>query len=280
MTSSIQAELDNPYGISKKFAEEAVLEYGKNTGAKVYIYRLPNVFGKWSRPNYNSVVSTWCHNIARDLPIQIDNPDTELQLVYIDDVISELINAFKDHATRGENGFCFVSRIFSVTLKQIADLLEAFRKSRTSLILPDLAGAFEKFLYATYLSFLPENGFGYDLEMKNDNRGWLAEFIKSKNSGQIFISCTKPGVTRGNHWHHTKIEKFLVVAGEAVIKFRHLNSNNFLEYRVSGEKLRVLDIPAGYTHAITNTGDTDLITIFWADEIFDQHNPDTYYLEV
>jgi UDP-2-acetamido-2,6-beta-L-arabino-hexul-4-ose reductase len=280
MTSSIQAALDNPYGRSKKSAEDLVLEYGRKTGVPVYIYRLPNVFGKWCRPNYNSVVATWCYNIAHQLPIQINNPETELDLVYIDDVIQEFINALNGCESRAENGFCFVPRTFRVTLHQIAETLNAFKDSRTSLILPNLEKDFERFLYGTYLSYFPENEFGYELEMKHDQRGWLAEFIKSKSMGQIFISRTKPSITRGNHWHHTKVEKFLVVEGEALIKFRKINSEEIIEYRVTGNKLKVLDIPTGYTHSITNVGNTDVITLFWADEIFNPEKPDTFFLEV
>jgi Nucleoside-diphosphate-sugar epimerases len=280
MTSSVQAAHDNPYGRSKKSAEDLVLEYGNKSSTPVYIYRLPNVFGKWCRPNYNSVVATWCYNIAHNLPIQINNPETELKLVYIDDVIGEFINALNDCESRAENGFCFIPRTFRVRLQQIADTLYAFRDSRSSLVLPGLANDFERFLYATYLSYFPENEFGYDLEMKYDQRGWLAEFIKSASMGQIFISRTKPGITRGNHWHHTKVEKFLVIEGEAVIKFRQIDSQESFEYRVTGEKLKVLDIPTGYTHSITNVGNTDVITLFWADEIFNPEKPDTYFLEV
>ncbi len=280
MTSSIQAELNSPYGQSKKSAESLVFEYGKQTGAVVYIYRLPNVFGKWCRPNYNSVVATWCYNVSHGLPIQINNPETELNLVYVDDVIQEFINALNGSESRTENGFCFVPRTFLVTLNQIADNLNAFKESRETLILPSLEGDFERFLYATYLSYLPEKEFGYELEMKHDQRGWLAEFIKSKSMGQIFISRTKPGITRGNHWHHTKVEKFLVIEGEAVIKFRQIIGKDVIDYRVTGNKLEVLDIPTGYTHSITNVGNTDVITLFWADEIFNQEKPDTYYLEV
>lgn len=280
MTSSIQADIDNPYGKSKKSAEGAVLEYGKETGAAVYIYRLPNVFGKWCKPNYNSVIATWCYNISRALPIQLNNPATELNLVYIDDVIQELINALSGRESRDVNGFCFVQRTFKATLKQIADTLNAFKESRVSLVLPSFARDFERFLYATYLSYLPENGFGYELEMKHDNRGWLAEFIKSEGMGQIFLSRTKPGVTRGNHWHHTKVEKFLVIEGEAVIKFRQIHGNEVIDYRVTGEKLKVLDIPTGFTHSITNVGESDVITLFWADEMFNSEKPDTYNQEV
>ena len=195
MTSSTQAELDNPYGQSKKSAENAVFDFGKETNSKVFVYRLPNVFGKWCRPNYNSVVATWCHNITRELPIQINNPDAELNLVYIDDIIIEFINALNGTECRKTDDFCFVSRTFDVTLKQLADTLYAFKESRKTLILPSLEGDFERFLYATYLSYLPEHDFGYNLEMKHDNRGWLAEFIKSKGFGQIFVSRTKPGIT-------------------------------------------------------------------------------------
>lgn len=280
MTSSIQAELDNPYGQSKKSAESLLCEYGRKTGAEVYIYRLPNVFGKWCRPNYNSVIATWCYNVANELPIQINNPETELKLVYIDDVIREFINAFNDSESRSKDGFCFVPRTFKATLQEIADTLKTFKESRETLIFPSMERDFERFLYATYLSYLPENEFGYELEMKPDQRGWLAEFIKSESMGQIFISRTKPGITRGNHWHHTKVEKFLVIEGKAVIKFRPINGQGVIEYRVTGDKLEVLDIPPGYTHSITNVGDTDLITLFWADEIFNPAKPDTNYLEV
>lgn len=280
MTSSGQAVLDNPYGRSKRSAEDLVFEYGRRTGATVFVYRLPNVFGKWCRPNYNSAVATWCYNISRQLPIQINNPETILKLVYIDEVIQELMKALKGCESRAEDGFCFVPRVFQVSLQQIADTLYSFRESRCSLVFPSLENDFERFLYATYTSYLPGNEFSYELEMKFDQRGWLAEFIKSKSMGQIFISRTKPGITRGNHWHHTKVEKFLVIEGEALIKFRQIQGNEVIDYRVSGNKLEVLDIPAGYTHSIINVGNTDVITLFWADEIFDPNKPDTYYLEV
>jgi UDP-2-acetamido-2,6-beta-L-arabino-hexul-4-ose reductase len=280
MTSSIQAALDNPYGISKKAAEDMVFEWSRRTGTPAYVYRLPNVFGKWCRPNYNSVVATFCHNIAHGLPIQISNPAIELSLVYIDDVLEELAAAMDGSAHRGADGFCFVPRTFKVTLQRLADTIHSFAESRVSLVMPNFEGDFEKYLYAAFTSYLPEEGFGYELEMKHDQRGWLAEFIKSRQLGQIFISRTKPGITRGNHWHHTKIEKFLVIEGEAVIKFRKIGSDEILEYKVKGERLKVIDIPAGYTHSITNTGTTDVITLFWADEIFNQEKPDTYFLEV
>ena len=278
--SSIQATLDNPYGISKLAAEKALLNWSNKNDIAVYIYRLPNVFGKWCRPNYNSVVATFCYNIARGLPIKIDDPSKELTLVYVDDVISEFINAFNGNPHMDEDGYCIIPRTFKVTLQELADKLFEFAQTRESLTMPDFKDDFTRFLYATYISYLPEDDFGYDLEMKTDNRGWLSEVIKSKHFGQIFISKTKPGITRGNHWHHTKVEKFLVIQGEALIKFRQIYGDKVIEYRVSGEDLKVLDIPPGYTHSITNIGDTDLITLFWADEIFELDRPDTYYLEV
>ena len=280
MTSSIQAALDNPYGVSKKKAEDALWEWSRRSGAPVYIYRLPNVFGKWCRPNYNSVVATFCYNIARGLPIQINKPAAELTLVYIDDVVDELIAAMEGAPHRGDDGFCYVPRTFKVTLQKLAETIYSFTESRTTLVVPNFEGDFERFLYATFISYLPEKGFSYDLEMKYDQRGWLAEFIKSKQFGQIFISRTRPGITRGNHWHHTKVEKFLVIEGEALIKFRKIGTDEVIEYQVSGEQLRVVDIPPGYTHSITNIGSTDVITLFWANEIFEPARADTYYLEV
>lgn len=280
MTSSIQAVLDNPYGKSKKAAEDAVFEWSSRIGVPAYVYRLPNVFGKWCRPNYNSVVATFCYNIARGLPVQVNNPAAELTLVYIDDVVAELIAAMNGLAHMGTDGFCHVPRTFTVTLQQLADILYSFAKSRTNLMMPSLEGDFERYLYATYISYLPEDGFSYGLEMKRDKRGWLAEFIKSKQFGQIFISRTKPGITRGNHWHHTKVEKFLVIEGQALIRFRKIGADKVIEYRVSGDSPEVVDIPAGYTHSITNIGSSDVITIFWADEVFDPERADTYHLEV
>lgn len=281
MASSIQAELDNPYGKSKKAAEDAIFEFAKTNKSTVYIYRLPNVFGKWCKPNYNSVVATFCHNIAHDLPITISNPSTELSLVYIDNVISNFIQASHSEIKINSDGYCDISRSFKTTLRELKDTIESFRDSRATLTMPNLDNDFVRFLYATYTSYLPEKEFSYPLNTNTDDRGWLAEFIKSSQFGQIFISKTKPGVTRGNHWHHTKIEKFLVVDGNAEINFRKINSNeDTIHYKVSGDRLTVLDIPAGYTHAIKNIGNTDLITIFWADEIFNKEKPDTYYQQV
>ncbi len=278
-TSSIQAQLDNPYGKSKKRAEEILLDYANKIGAKTYIYRLPNVFGKWCRPNYNSVVATFCYNIARNIPIEIHDPEKELTLVYIDDVVKEFISILEQQ-TNTQSGYKEIRPVYKIKLSNLAERIYKFAQSRRNLLMPSLEDDFDKKLYATFISYLPTDEFSYELEMKTDQRGWLAEVIKSQSFGQIFISKTKPGITRGNHWHHTKVEKFLVVQGEAIIKFRKIDSNDIIEYRVSGEKLQIVDIPPGYTHSITNIGETELITIFWASEIFNPDKPDTYYMEV
>lgn len=281
MTSSIQAALGNPYGKSKREAEKAVLRFGERVNSDVYIYRLPNVFGKWCRPNYNSVIASFCYNIAHGLPIRVDNRDTILSLVYIDDVVAELINALGGRANRDtEKNYFAVPRVFRKTLGEIADLIYSFKSSRDTLIVPDMSDTFTKFLYATYISYLPQEKLGYNADMKCDNRGWLCEIIKSRSFGQIFVSRTKPGITRGNHWHHTKAEKFIVIEGSALVSFRKIDSDDIIEIAASGEDIKIIDIPAGYTHSITNTGESDLITLFWAGEIFDKQAPDTYYLGV
>lgn len=279
ISSSIQAALDNPYGKSKKAGEELIFEYGRETGAEVLVYRFPNVFGKWCRPNYNSVVATFCHNIANDLPIQINDPEAVLNLVYIDDVINELINAL--HGKQNKTGdYCSVSTTHSVKLGEIAKLIMSFKKSRGTLYIPNMSDAFTSKLYSTYLSYLPMENFSYDLEMKSDLRGSFSEFIKTPDRGQVSINITMPGVTKGNHWHHSKNEKFLAVGGKGVVRLRELNSDKVIEYFVSGEVLKVIDIPPGYTHNIENTGDTELITVIWVNEVFDPEKPDTYFLEV
>jgi len=280
LSSTIQAKLDNPYGKSKRKAEEAVFAWAQKTGAKATVYRLPNVFGKWCRPNYNSVVATWCQAVANGLPIRIDDPKKELTLVYIDDVVKEFINAMEGNPTVDETGYGTIARQYRVCLQDLADMLQSFKKSRETLVMPDFSEAFTKALYGTYLSYLPETEFSYTLGTKSDNRGWLAEILKSPAIGQIFISTTKPGITRGDHWHHTKTEKFIVVKGEAVIRFRKIGEEKVIEYPVSGNNPEVVDIPTGYTHSITNTGDDELITLFWANEILDPEAPDTFYSEV
>ena len=279
ITSSIQAERDNPYGISKKAGEDLLFKYSKETGAKVFVYRLANLFGKWSRPNYNSVVSTFCHNIARDIDIQINDPEAELTLSYIDDVVNEFINAMEGNPTKYER-FCIVPIVYGAAVGKIAELIKSFKDSRKGLFIPNMGDPFTKRLYSTYLSYLAEDEFSYELKMNVDTRGSFTEFLKSPERGQVSINVSKQGITKGNHWHHTKNEKFLVVSGEGMIKFRKIDSDNILEYRVSDKKMEVVDIPTGYTHNIINVGDRDLVTVMWANEVFDSENPDTQFLEV
>ena len=355
ISSSIQAELENPYGKSKKAGEDLLIEYSQDNEVPVYIYRFPNVFGKWSKPNYNTVVATFCYNIAHDLPIQINNPDANLSLVYIDDVVSDLISLLNTKISIGDNqcssvantnkdsigvlsvakesnqclsedNQCLsvfqnnntplgvsqcssvaknnkdsigvlsvannnknfigeyrclsVAKNYSITLGKLAELIYSFKQSRSSKQLPLMSDSFTKNLYSTYLSFLPENNFSYDLKMNTDHRGSFTEFLKTPDRGQVSVNISKPGITKGNHWHHTKTEKFLVVSGKGVIRFRKIDSEEIIEYFVSGEKLQVVDIPPGYTHNIENLGETDMVTIMWANEEFDPEKPDTYYLEI
>ncbi|WP_088007058.1 capsular polysaccharide biosynthesis protein CapF [Indiicoccus explosivorum] len=279
ISSSVQAELDNPYGHSKKAGEELLFEYGRETGAKVLVYRLPNVFGKWSKPNYNSAIATFCYNVSRGLPITVNDSTAQMKLVYIDDVVKELINALKgkEHFVRG---YCGIPVKHYISLGEIVDLIYSFKNSREERSIPDMSDAFTKKLYSTYLSYLPEDSFRYDLKMNVDPRGSFTEFIKTPDRGQVSINVSKPGVTKGNHWHHTKNEKFLVVSGKGVIRFRKIDSDEVIEYFVSGDKLEVVDIPIGYTHNIENLGDTDMVTIMWANELFNPEKSDTYYLEV
>lgn len=279
LSSSIHAILDNPYGLSKKAGENLLFDYSKETGAKVLIYRFPNVFGKWCRPNYNSVIATFCHNIAHDLPITVNDPNVIMNLVYIDDLVDELINALEGKENKVGN-FCEVPIVHSITLGEIVNLIYSFKKARVNKNIPNLKDPLVKKLYSTYLSYLPIDCFSYDLKMNIDTRGSFTEFIKTLDRGQVSINISKPGITKGNHWHHTKTEKFLVVSGKGVIRFRKIDSDEIIEYYVSGEKLEVVDIPPGYTHNIENLGDVDMVTVMWANEPFDPDNPDTYFLEV
>ncbi|ACJ77248.1 capsular biosynthesis protein [Bacillus cereus] len=279
MTSSIQAERDNLYGKSKKAGEELVFNYYNEVGAKVYVYRLSNLFGKWSKPNYNTVVATFCHNISRGLDIQINDPDVELNLCYIDDLIEEFFRALNDNPTM-QGDYCIVPITHMVKLGELACIIKGFKESRTNLVIPNMENTLIKKLYSTYLSFLPEDQFSYDLKMHSDPRGSFTEFIRTAERGQVSVNVSKPGITKGNHWHHTKNEKFLVVSGEGLIRFRRLDSTDIIEYRVSGEKLQVVDIPVGYTHSIVNIGECDLVTVMWVNECFDPEKPDTYMLEV
>ncbi|SHI53377.1 capsular polysaccharide biosynthesis protein CapF [Lutispora thermophila] len=279
MSSSTQAKLDNPYGKSKKAGEDLLFDYSRETGVKVLIYRFPNVFGKWCKPNYNSAVATFCYNIAHDLPITVNDPSVVMNLVYIDDVVNELVNALEGKENRNGD-FCEVPIVHTITLGAIVDLIYSFKKSREERSIPDMSDAFTKKLYSTYLSYLPKDKFSYELKMNIDNRGSFTEFIKTLDRGQVSINILKPSITKGNHWHHTKNEKFLVVNGKGVIRFRKIDCDEVIEYFVSGDKLEVVDIPPGYTHNIENLDDTDMVTIMWASEPFDPEKPDTYYLEV
>lgn len=289
LASSIQATLtgrfaDSAYGRSKKAGEELFFDYAKQTGSEVFVYRFPNVFGKWCRPNYNSVVATFCYNIARDLPISVSDSQVLLELVYIDDVVDELLAALRGEPHREKTGFCSVPVFHQIKLGEIVDLLYAFRDSRKTLLVPNMTeGSFEKKLYATYLSYLPEQSFSYPLNMHTDARGSFTEILRTADRGQISVNISKSGITKGNHWHHTKNEKFLVVSGKALIQFRKIGVNPqtgesypVIDYHVSGERLEVVDIPTGYTHNIVNEGTNDLVTIMWCSECFDPEHPDTY----
>lgn len=279
ISSSIQAKLDNPYGKSKKAGEDLLFSYGEETGAKVMVYRFPNVFGKWCKPNYNSAVATFCHNVAHDLPIQVNNPDIVMNLVYIDDVIDELLNTLKGNENK-KGDYCEVPIVHTVKLGEIVELIKAFKDSRKTLAVPDMSDEFEKKLYSTYLSYLPTDQFSYPLKMNVDNRGSFTEIIRTVDRGQFSVNIAKPGITKGNHWHHTKNEKFLVVSGEGLIQFRKIGTDEVIEYYVSGDKMEVVDIPTGYTHNIINVGEKDLVTFMWANESFNPERPDTYYEEV
>jgi UDP-2-acetamido-2,6-beta-L-arabino-hexul-4-ose reductase len=279
ISSSIQAAQDNPYGQSKQRAEATLAAFAERSGAEVVIYRLPNVFGKWCRPNYNSVVATFCHNIARGLPISISDETRELELVYIDDVVA----AFASERASSRGAGCHLAAVaptHTITLGDLAARIEGYRQSRETLLAPDFADGFSRCLYATYLSYLEDGDQSYPLLARSDPRGSLAEFVKSPPFGQVFVSHTKPGITRGNHYHDTKTEKFLVVAGEGIIRLRQVHSDEVISYRVRGEEYRVVDIPPGCTHSIENVGADTMVTLFWACEVFDPARADTHPCEV
>lgn len=277
-SSSIQAELENEYGKSKRDAEKIISRYHEDTGANVYIFRLPNVFGKWSKPNYNSAVATFCHNITHDMPITVNDRSTKIKLAYIDDVIADFISCIERQIS--EKDIHSVSVTHDTTLGEVVDTLYDLHSMRKSLLVPNLSQGLNKSLYSTLISFYDEQDYAYSLTNNTDERGNLAEFIRSESSGQVFVSKTKPGFTRGNHWHQTKIEKFLVVDGEAEVSFRRVGSKDAFTYKVSGDKMKVIDIPVGYIHSIKNVGSSDMILVIWANEILDKNNPDTYYEEV
>ncbi len=279
LSSSIQAALENPYGQSKLSAEQAVADYGRETGSAVYLYRLPNVFGKWSRPNYNSAVATFCHNVARGLPITVNDPSVTLRLVYIDDVVEEFLRAMEGQPHR-EGEWCTVQPVHEVNLGHMAELIQSFPALRDSLTAPDQSDPLVKKLYATYLSFLPPEDFSRLTVTHADQRGSFTELLHMGSRGQVSLNVSRPHITKGDHWHQTKHEKFIVLQGEGVIRFRKVGDSTVIAYKVSGENLTVVDIPTGYTHSIENTGDTDMLTLMWANEVFDPARPDTLRLPV
>ena len=282
LSSSIQANRDNDYGKSKKMAEDYLKEFSKEHQNKVYFYRFANIFGKWCRPNYNSVVATWCYNISHDLPIQVNDESAIIPFVYIDDVIKEIINAINDKAFFDkENGYYSALPIYRVSLKELKDKLYSFYNQRNTLLMPDLSDEFTKKLYSTYLSYLPKDKITIPLKMNVDNRGSFTEILKSKSCGQFSVNISKPGITKGNHFHHSKWEYFIVVKGKALIEMRDVNGDEVLKFEVSDEKIEAVHMLPGYTHNIINLSDKEeLVTLMWANEIFDENKPDTYYQEV
>ena len=281
LSSSIQAGLDNPYGKSKKAGEDLFFEYSKETGAKVLVYRFPNVFGKWCRPNYNSAVATFCHNIANDLPIMVNDRNHMMTLVYIDDVVDEMISALLGRETR-VGSYCEVSLTHKVTLGEIADLLYKFSKQPKTLVMPEIPdNSFEKKLYSTYLSYLPEEKIAFELKMNEDARGSFTEILKTEKCGQFSVNISKPGITKGQHWHNTKWEFFVVVSGKGLIQQRKIGTDEVINIKVSGDKITAVHMLPGYTHNIINLSDTeDLVTLMWANEQFDPNKPDTFWEEV
>ncbi len=300
ISSSIQAtcigRYDSDYGRSKKAGEELMFQYGVETGAKVLVYRFPNLFGKWCRPNYNSVIATFCHNIANDLPITVSDPSIELQLLYIDDLVVEMLNALEGKAHRcnydGLNvvrsyggKYCYVPTTHEVTLGEIVELLESFKNQPNTLVMPEIApDSFAKKLYSTYLSYLPKEKIAFPLKMNCDDRGSFTELLKTANCGQFSVNISKPGITKGQHWHNTKWEFFIVVSGHGLIQMRKINSNGsdeqneVLNFEVSGDKIEAVHMLPGYTHNIINLSETEnLVTVMWANEQFDPKHPDTYF---
>ena len=283
ITSSIQAALDNPYGKSKKAGEELMFEYGRENGVKTLVYRFPNVFGKWCRPNYNSAVATFCHNISHDLPITVNDRSHMMTLIYIDDVVTELINALEGHENKdGDTKYCKVPVEHKITLGEIADMLYEFKSSRDTKMIPDMTeNSFSKKLYSTYLSYLDPKDFAYKLTMNKDNRGSFTEILRTAGAGQFSVNISKPGITKGQHWHNTKNEKFVVVKGRGLIQLRKIGETEIHSFEVSGDDITVVDMIPGYTHNIINLSDTEeLVTFMWCNECFNPEKPDTYFEEV
>ncbi|MEG0636079.1 MAG: NAD-dependent epimerase/dehydratase family protein [Pseudomonas sp.] len=273
-TSSGQAELENAYGQSKRGAEQALLDLNATCGSPVHLFRLPNVFGKWARPNYNSAVATFCHNITRDLPIQINDPQARLNLVYIDDVVKCFVNVMDTQP--GGHSFMAVEPQYSTTVGEVAAQLEAFRDSRANLISEPVGTGLVRALYSTYVSYLPEERFTYEVPKYGDARGVFVEMLKTKDSGQFSYFTAHPGVTRGGHYHHSKTEKFLVIKGTASFRFKHIDSGEFYELKTHGETPVIVETVPGWTHDITNVGEEEMIVMLWANEIFDREHPDTF----
>lgn len=271
--SSIQAERDNPYGSSKRQAEAHLTEYGRSTGAPVTLYRFANVFGKWSRPNYNSAVATFCHNIARELPIRIDDPSAPVRLVYIDDVVAELLR-FPEKPGEGVR-FSEAGPVYATTVGELARQIEAFRAMRDTLVSERVGTGLVRALYATYVSFLPPHAFSYGIPKHGDARGVFVEMLKTPDCGQFSFFTAHPGITRGGHYHHTKTEKFLVIKGQARYRFRHLITDETYEVTSSGDEPLIVETIPGWAHDITNIGEDELVVMLWANEIFDRHRPDT-----
>lgn len=280
VSSSIQAALDNPYGRSKREAEEAALAFGRETGAAVRVFRLPGVFGKWCRPDYNSVVATFCHKMARGLPIAVSDPERVVELVHVDAVVRAFVGLLDGVEPPREGEFCRVQPAYRISLGGLAETLGGFGDSRRTLEVPDFADELTRLLYSTYQSYLERGQLAYALEQRCDHRGELAELLRSRHFGHIFVSRTRPGITRGNHYHDSKVEKFVVVDGEAIVRLRSVLGEEVVDCPVSGRDFKVVDIPPGYTHNITNVGSGDLVVLFWASEPFDPERPDTWPLEV
>lgn len=279
--SSVQAEWDTEYGKSKRKAEELVFAYGEETAAPVLVYRLPNLFGKWCRPDYNSVVATFCRNAAHGLPLRVDDLDKELTLAYIDDVVEELIRALQGCPNKKEDGCCTVPATYHITVGRLAEIIDSFPKLNEALAVPRLDDPLTKKLYATYLTHLPPKNFIRDLKAHSDHRGSFAELLRTPDRGQVSVSVTKPGQTRGNHWHHTKHETFVVVHGHGLIRLRQVGQADVVEFEVSGERLQAVEMVPGYSHSMVNLSDTeDLVALIWANEPFDPARPDTYMQEV
>ena len=277
-SSSIQAALDNPYGKSKKAGEDLIFSYGLENGVKTLIYRFPNVFGKWCRPNYNSAVATFCHNIANELPITVNNREHPMTLVYIDDVVDELIRALEGKETRNGD-FCAVPIEHKITLGEIADLIYSFHDQPNTLMMPEIEdNSFAKKLYSTYLSYLPKEKVAFPLKMNTDDRGSFTELLRTQKCGQFSVNISKPGITKGQHWHNTKWEFFIVVSGKGLIQQRKVGSSEVLNFEVSGDKIEAVHMLPGYTHNIINLSDTEnLVTLMWANECFNPDKPDTFF---